>query len=236
MKKESIEEFIDSKAPSIDNLKGLGPIPDRTERMRKLSYIFNTYNPAGLVNISTPRRGIIWDVLETFGGMTIQSPKPPHVLLDDEITFLTNELGVPGHGFGYGRFGKNKTDARWLEAVPLQSEQGEKVSWDLAQLMHQGQLEFPVGKTGEPYEKFDAIVVRNFLRYCPEWLQLKKKYAPRFEVKPYSFRDSWITRATALGIPDPLICRACGHGLVTHSRNYQLASDRTTRQGFKKIQ
>ena len=83
--KESIEEFIDSKAPSIDNLKGLGPIPDRTERMRKLSYIFNTYNPAGLVNISTPRRGIIWDVLETFGGMTIQSPKPPHVLLDDEI-------------------------------------------------------------------------------------------------------------------------------------------------------
>ena len=109
--KESIEEFIDSKAPSIDNLKGLGPIPDRTERMRKLSYIFNTYNPAGLVNISTPRRGIIWDVLETFGGMTIQSPKPPHVLLDDEITFITNELGVPGHGLNYARFGKNQPDA-----------------------------------------------------------------------------------------------------------------------------
>lgn len=31
--------------------------------------------------------------------------------LDDEITFITNELGVPGHGLNYERFGKNQTDA-----------------------------------------------------------------------------------------------------------------------------
>ncbi len=131
--------------------------------------------------------------------------------------------------------GENKTDARWLEIVPLQNKQGEKVSWDLAQQMYEGNLEFPVSKTGEPYEKFDAITVRNFLRYFPEWLQLKKKYAPRFQVKPYAFRDSWITRATAMGIPDPIICRAVGHGLITHSRNYQLATDRTTRKAFEEI-
>ena len=120
--KEGIEEFIDSKGPSIDNLKGLGPISKRTEGMRKLSYIFNTYNPVGAINVSTPRRGIIWNVLENYGGMTIQSPKPPHVLLDDELTFLTNELGVPGKildrntafpevSYNYERFGKNQTDA-----------------------------------------------------------------------------------------------------------------------------
>ena len=157
-----------------------------------------------------------------------------------ELSFLDARLNVDGeiqmHCSYIKVSGKNRTAARWLEEVPLQNEQGAKVTWDLAQQMHEGKLEFPVGKTGEPYERFDAITVRNFLRYAPEWIELKKKYAPRFEVKPYSFRDSWITRATALGIPDPIICRACGHGLVTHSRNYQLASDRTTRREFQKIQ
>ena len=78
--------------------------------------------------------------------------------------------------------------------------------------------------------------VLNFLQTQPEWKSLKEKYEPRFHVRSYAFRDSWIVRATRLGVPDALQCRAVGHGLIAHARSYENATDATTREAFKEIQ
>ena len=131
--------------------------------------------------------------------------------------------------------GPNITDERWLEPVPLVDAFGNKVTWKIPELMKVGLWEFPTGRDGK-VRNLNGRFVLNFLQNQKEWIELKKKYEPSRHVRPVSFRDSWIVRATRMGVPDALQCRAVGHGIEAHARAYESATDKTTREAFEKIQ
>jgi hypothetical protein len=116
--------------------------------------------------------------------------------------------------------GPNKTPERWLEAVPLIDAFGNKVTWEIPQLMAAGLWSFPIGKDGN-VRNLNGRYVLNFLQNQKEWIELKKKYEPAMHVRPVSFRDSWIVRATRLGIAAEFQCAAIGHGLAAHQTAYE---------------
>ena len=131
--------------------------------------------------------------------------------------------------------GPNTTDPRWLEPVPLVDAFGNKVTWQIPELMKAGLWSLPIGKDGNT-RNLNGRYVLNFLQYQPEWQALKKKYEPARHVRPVSFRDSWIVRATSMGVPVPIQCEAAGHGIEAHSRAYESATNKTVREAFSKIQ
>ncbi len=150
----------------------------------------------------------------------------------------TNEAGELQLWCSYRkRSGPNTTDERWLEAVPLIDPFGNKVTWKIPELMKAGLWVFPTGKLKNAGKTrfLNGRYVLNFLQNQPEWKALKEKYEPSRHVRPVSFRDSWIVRATRMGVPDALQCRAVGHGIEAHARAYESATDRTTREAFEKI-
>ena len=155
-----------------------------------------------------------------------------------ELNFIEpriNEAGLLQLWCSYRKVsGPNITDERWLEAVPLIDPFGNKVTWKIPELMKAGLWEFPIGNDGN-VRNLNGRYVLNFLQYQPEWQALKEKYEPSRHVRPVSFRDSWIVRATRMGVPDGLQCRAVGHGIEAHARAYESATDQTTREAFEKL-
>ena len=53
------------------------------------------------------------------------------------------------------------------------------------------------------------------------------------KVVPYSLRNSWNTRAKALGIPDGVVSRAFGNTEATNLRSYRQSTDQLTRNAFR---
>ncbi len=134
--------------------------------------------------------------------------------------------------------GPNKTPERWLEPVPLIDPFGNKVSWPIPELMKTGLWAFPTGKLENAGKTrfLNGRYVLNFLQYQPEWQALKKQYEPARHVRPVSFRDSWIVRATRMGIAAEFQCQAVGHGLAAHQTAYEKTTHKTVREAFSKIQ
>lgn len=131
--------------------------------------------------------------------------------------------------------GPNKTEPRWLQALPLEDSTGQMISWDLAAAMDAGRLQLPVGRDGTERE-LDGHYVQQFLVRQPEWKALQQKYARKgLWLRAYSFRDSFSVRAHRMGIETAQICRAMGHGLQAHSRAYESATDATTAAAFDAV-
>ena len=132
--------------------------------------------------------------------------------------------------------GPNKCEPRWLVECPLQAADGQMVRFGLAESLHQGELDWPVGQDGK-HRKLTGHYVEAFLVRQPEWVQLKADCDARGEwLRGYSFRDSFSARAHRLGIETAQICRALGHGLAAHSRAYRTATDASTDAAFQAVQ
>jgi integrase len=131
--------------------------------------------------------------------------------------------------------GPNKCEPRWLEECPLEADGGEMLSFGLAEALHKGELDWPIGRDGNP-RKLSGHYVEQYLREQPEWRALKAKCEARGEwLRSYSFRDSFSARAHRLGVETAQICRALGHGLAAHSRAYRTATDASTSAAFAAI-
>ena len=131
--------------------------------------------------------------------------------------------------------GPNKCEPRWLEECALEAADGAMVSFGLAEALHRGELDWPIGRDGNP-RKLSGHYVEQYLREQPEWRALKAKCEARGEwLRSYSFRDSFSARAHRLGVETAQICRALGHGLAAHSRAYRTATDASTSAAFAAV-
>ena len=77
--------------------------------------------------------------------------------------------------------------------------------------------------------------IEQYLSKVSLWQQLRLEYAEEMNlaVKPYSFRNSWNTRAKALGIPDAIVSRAFGNTVATNTRSYRQSTDAKARAAFR---
>ena len=80
-----------------------------------------------------------------------------------------------------------------------------------------------------------AHYIEQYLKKVPYWNELRRDYAEEMDLKvvPYSFRNSWNTRAKALGIPDGVVSRAFGNTEATNLRSYRQSTDQLTRNAFR---
>ena len=96
----------------------------------------------------------------------------------------------------------------------------------------------------EDYDKAEDTLLLNiqkwtyieqYLKKVPYWNELRRDYAEEMDLKvvPYSFRNSWNTRAKALGIPDGVVSRAFGNTEATNLRSYRQSTDQLTRNAFR---
>lgn len=131
--------------------------------------------------------------------------------------------------------GANKCEPRWLEECALEADDGAMVTFGLAEALHKGELDWPIGRDGTP-RKLSGHYVEQYLREQPEWRALKATCETRGEwLRSYSFRDSYSARAHRLGVETAQICRALGHGLAAHSRSYRSATDASTSAAFAAV-
>ena len=80
-----------------------------------------------------------------------------------------------------------------------------------------------------------AHYIEQYLKKIPFWNQLRLAYSEEMDLKvvPYSFRNSWNTRAKALGISDAIVSRAFGNTEATNLRSYRQTTDQLTRDAFR---
>ncbi|KZR93097.1 hypothetical protein MITS9509_00974 [Synechococcus sp. MIT S9509] len=129
-----------------------------------------------------------------------------------------------------GRTKKVETKARWLEAVPMRTPEGDDYpAGDLAMAIHNGLMPFP------PLKERGAAVNQYLLR-----LGLWKQMAEEFEaqgkwLRPYSFRNTYSVRAHLRGIPSASVALAMGHSDKTHSDHYVTAEEGSTSLIFDEI-
>lgn len=127
--------------------------------------------------------------------------------------------------------GKTKTKPRWLEEIPLTADDGTKVYFNIA--ANWKTMEWPKTRTGER-RLITAHYCEQYLKKVDYWIQLRAEYLKdELKVVPYSLRNSWNTRAKALGLPDGVVSRAFGNTEATNLRSYRQTTDALTRSAFK---
>ena len=128
--------------------------------------------------------------------------------------------------------GASKTKPRWLEEVPLTGRDGSRITFNITQKWER--MAWPQTRDGGR-RVVTAHYIEQYLKKVPYWNELRRDYAEEMDLKvvPYSFRNSWNTRAKALGIPDGVVSRAFGNTEATNLRSYRQSTDQLTRNAFR---
>ena len=149
------------------------------------------------------------------------------------IEVRTNENGEQQMWSRYRKAGgANRTRTRWLEELPLTDEQGNTVWFDIAEQWKS--MPWPKTRAGER-RVVTAHYAGQYLAKVDLWPEIQARYAAKgMKACPsYSFRNSWNTRARALGLPDYAVTRSMGNSPTTNKRSYQQTTDQLTRKAFK---
>ena len=150
------------------------------------------------------------------------------------IEARTNGEGVSQMYSTYRKSGgASKTKPRWLEEVPLTGRGGSRIAFNISQKWER--MAWPQTRDGGR-RVVTAHYIEQYLKKVPYWNELRRDYAEEMDLKvvPYSFRNSWNTRAKALGIPDGVVSRAFGNTEATNLRSYRQSTDQLTRDAFRK--
>ena len=150
------------------------------------------------------------------------------------IEARTNGEGVSQMYSTYRKSGgASKTKPRWLEEVPLTGRDGSRIAFNITQKW--ARMAWPQTRDGGR-RVVTAHYIEQYLKKVPYWNELRRDYAEEMDLKvvPYSFRNSWNTRAKALGIPDGVVSRAFGNTEATNLRSYRQSTDQLTRDAFRK--
>ena len=128
--------------------------------------------------------------------------------------------------------GASKTKPRWLEEVPLTAVDGTRVGLNITHRWKT--MAWPQTRDGGR-RIVTAHYIEQYLKKIPFWNQLRLAYSEEMDLKvvPYSFRNSWNTRAKALGISDAIVSRAFGNTEATNLRSYRQTTDQLTRDAFR---
>jgi len=128
--------------------------------------------------------------------------------------------------------GATKTRPRWLEEVPLTACDGSRVDLNITEQWRT--MAWPQTRDGGR-RIVTAHYIEQYLKKVPYWNDLRRDYAEGMDLKvvPYSFRNSWNTRAKALGIRDGIVSRAFGNTEATNLRSYRQSTDQLTRNAFR---
>jgi integrase len=151
----------------------------------------------------------------------------------EQIELRTNSEGLPQmYCTNRKSGGKVKTEPRWLEEVPLTAADGTKVELNVTDRW--ATMAWPQTRDGGR-RVVSAHYIEQYLSKVSLWQQLRLEYAEEMNlaVKPYSFRNSWNTRAKALGIPDAIVSRAFGNTVATNTRSYRQSTDAKARAAFR---
>lgn len=149
------------------------------------------------------------------------------------IEARTNGEGVSQMYSTYRKSGgASKTKPRWLEEVPLTGRDGSRITFNITQKWER--MAWPQTRDGGR-RVVTAHYIEQYLKKVPYWNELRRDYAEEMDLKvvPYSFRNSWNTRAKALGIPDGVVSRAFGNTEATNLRSYRQSTDQLTRNAFR---
>lgn len=136
----------------------------------------------------------------------------------EKIELRTNGEGLP-QMFCTNRKsgGRVRTQPRWLEEIPLTAADGTRVELNITDRWET--MAWPKTRDGSR-RVLTSHYVGLYLEKVPYWNHLRLEYAEAEEkVRPYSFRNSWNTRAKALGIPDALVSRAHGNSEAVNKRS-----------------
>ena len=151
------------------------------------------------------------------------------------IEVRTNGDGAPQMYSTYKKSGgATKTRPRWLEEIPLTASDGSKVALNITRRWET--MPWPETREGER-RIVTAHYIEQYLKKVPYWNELRQHYFEEMDLRvvPYSFRNSWNTRAKALGLPDGVVSRAFGNTEATNLRSYRQSTDQLTRQAFKDV-
>lgn len=149
------------------------------------------------------------------------------------IEVRTNGDGQPQMYSTYRKSGgASKTRPRWLEEIPLTASDGSRVDLNITEQWKT--MAWPQTRDGGR-RIVTAHYIEQYLKKVPYWNELRRDYAEEMDLKvvPYSFRNSWNTRAKALGIPDGVVSRAFGNTEATNLRSYRQSTDQLTRNAFR---
>tara|TARA_B100001939_G_C16738416_1_gene528640 strand:+ start:22 stop:720 length:699 start_codon:yes stop_codon:yes gene_type:complete len=149
------------------------------------------------------------------------------------IEVRTNGDGRPQMYSTYRKSGgATKTRPRWLEEIPLTASDDSRVDLNITEQWKT--MAWPQTRDGGR-RIVTAHYIEQYLKKVPYWNELRRDYAEGMDLKvvPYSFRNSWNTRAKALGIPDGVVSRAFGNTEATNLRSYRQSTDQLTRNAFR---
>ena len=150
----------------------------------------------------------------------------------EKIELRTNGEGLP-QMFCTNRKsgGRVRTQPRWLEEIPLTAADGTRVELNITDRWET--MAWPKTRDGSR-RVLTSHYIGLYLEKVPYWNHLRLEYAEAEEkIRPYSFRNSWNTRAKALGIADALVSRAHGNSEEVNKRSYKQATDQKARDAFR---